>query len=97
MCADQLFHFRDNYIGVNSLGLRNELATYFLCQLTAIDYIVTHTVNRSVFYEGHYEFVSKVLTDFNVDCAMKACKRKLTTAVHHLGKKFQSVVNVEWP
>ena len=75
-------------IGVNRLGLRNELATYFLCKLTAIDCIVTRTVNRSVrgsvFYEGHYELVSEVSTDFNVDCAMKACKRKLTTAVCHL-------------
>ena len=34
-------------------------------------------------YESHYELVSEVLTDFNVDCAMKACKRKLTTAAPH--------------
>ena len=72
-----MFHFRD-YVGVNRL--RNELVTYFLCQLTAIDC----NCIVSVFYEGHYELVSEAGVNFNVDCAMKACKRKLTTPAHHL-------------
>ena len=59
----------------------------------------------SVFYEGHYELVSEVLTDFNVDCAMKACKRTLTMAMRHLcsvGKEVSKCsqcesTSTEWP